>query len=591
MNEERARRKLSGILSADAVGYSRLMQDDEASTIRILADSKDLMTNLIQQYRGRVVDAVGDNLLAEFNSVVNATECAVKIQEELNTRSSELPEDKRMEFRIGINLGDVIEDGGTIYGDGVIIAARLEKLAKAGGICISGTVHEQVKNKLSLEYEYLGEKSVKNISEPIRAYLVLMGSSGVAPEKNRQLKLPDKPSIAVLPFVNMSGDSEQEYFSDGITEEIITGLSKIHRIFVIARNSTFTYKDKPINVQQVSKDLGVRYVLEGSVRKAKNQVRISAQLVDAVDGHHLWAERYDRNLKDIFALQDEITMKILTALQVELTAGEQARVYGKGTDNFEAYMKFLQAVKHYNRLKDGFPLARQIANEAIKLDENFPAPYIILAWMHWIEASLLWTESPADSLREAYSISQEVLALDDSIPDIHALLGAIHLYQKQYEEAITYGERAVVLGPNHVDVHAVMAHIYRFAGRFEEALGMIKKALRLQPNLSVDHIWYLMEISMCHYCLGRYEEAVSFAKQYRNVAEGLGHREVIWFYYLMLALNYIRMGLDQEARDALAELLRLFPTFSLEWYRQYNCYRDPKYLESQQKDLRKAGLK
>jgi len=254
-------------------------------------------------------------------------------------------------------------------------------------------------------------------------------------------------------------------------------------------------------------------------------------------------------------------------------------------------MKFLEAVKHYNRLKDGFPLARQIANEAIKLDENFPAPYIILAWMHWIEASLLWTESPADSLREAYSISQEVLALDDSIPDIHALLGAIHLYQKQYEEAITYGERAVVLGPNHVDVHAVMAHIYRFAGRFEEALGMIKKALRLQPNLSVDHIWYLMEISMCHYCLGRYEEAVSFAKQYRNVAEGLGHREVIWFYYLMLALNYIRMGLDQEARDALAELLRLFPTFSLEWYRQYNCYRDPKYLESQQKDLRKAGLK
>ena len=591
MTEERARRKLSGILSADAVDYSRLMQEDEASTIRNLQDSKRLMSELIDQFKGRVVDAVGDNLLAEFNSVVDATECAVKIQQELNTRNAELPHDKRMEFRIGINLGDVIENGGTIYGDGVIIAARLEKLAKTGGICISGTVHEQIKNKLSLEYEYLGEKLVKNISEPIRAHRVLMEPPGVAPEKNRELKLPDKPSIAVLPFVNISGDSEQDYFSDGITEEIITGLSKIHGMFVIARNSTFTYKDKPIKVQQVSKDLGVRYVLEGSVRKAKNQVRITAQLVDAVDGHHLWAERYDRNLKDIFALQDEITMKILTALQVELTVGEQARVYGKGTDNFEAYMKFLQAVKHYNRLKDGFPLARQLANEAIELDENFPAPYIILAWIHWIEASLLWTESSADSLREAYSISQEVLALDDSIPDIHALLGAIHLYQKQYEEAITYGERAVVLGPNHVDVHAVMAHIYRFAGRFEEALSMIKKALRLQPNLSVDHIWYLMEISMCHYCLGRYEEAVSFAKQYCNVAEGLGHREVIWFYYLMLALNYIRMGLDQEARDALAELLRLFPTFSLEWYRQYSCYRDPKYLESQQKDLRKAGLK
>ncbi|MGD8521238.1 MAG: adenylate/guanylate cyclase domain-containing protein [Desulfobacterales bacterium] len=473
MPEDRARRKLSGILSADVVGYSRLLEEDEASTIRNLEESKRLMSELIGQFNGRVVDAVGDNLLAEFNSVVDATECAVKIQEDLNTRNAELPEDKRMEFRIGINLGDVIEDGGTIYGDGVIIAARLEKLARAGGICISGTVHEQIKNKLSLEYEYLGEKSVKNISFRIRAYLVLTGPSGVAPDKNRVLKLPDIPSIAVLPFVNMSDDPEQEFFSDGITEEIITGLSKIHGMFVIARNSTFTYKDKPVKVQQVSNNLGVRYVLEGSVRKAGSRVRITAQLVDGIDGHHLWAERYDRELKDIFALQDEITMKILMALQVELTVGE----------------------------------------------------------------------------------------------------------------------KAVVLGPNHVDVHGGMAHIYRFSGRFDEALGMIKKALRLQPNLSVNHIWFLMEISMCHYCLGSYEVAVSFAKQYRKVAEGLGHSETIWVYYLMLTLNYMRMGLEKEARHALAELLRLFPEFSLEWNRIYSIYKDPKYMESQQEDLRKAGLK
>jgi adenylate cyclase len=591
MNEERARRKLSGILSADAAGYSRLMEKDETSTIRQLEDSKTLMSKLIQQFKGKVVDAVGDNLLAEFNSVVDATECAVKIQEELNTRNAELSEDKRLEFRIGINLGDVIEDGGTIYGDGVIIAARLEKLAKAGGICISGTVHEQVKNKLSLEFEYLGEKSVKNISEPIRAHHILMRPSGVAQKKNNELKLPDKPSIAVLPFVNMSGDSEQEYFSDGITEEIITGLSKIHGMLVIARNSTFTYKNKPTKVQQVSKDLGVRYVLEGSVRKAKNQVRITAQLVDAVDGHHLWAERYDRELKDIFALQDEITMKILTALQVELTGGEKALIYGKGTDNFEAYLKCLQAYKYYNRLKDGFPMARQLANEAIELDENFPSPYILLGWIHWVEARLQWTESLTDSIREAYSISQKALALDDSIPDIHALLGVILLYQMQHEEAITYGERAVILGPNHSDVHALMAHIYRFSGRFEEALVMIKKALRLQPNLSVNHVWCMMEISMCHYCLGKYEGAISFAKQYRNVAEELEVKEAIWPYYLLLTLNYMRMGLDQEARDALAELLRRFPEFSLEWNRIYSIYRDPKYLEAQQKDLKKAGLK
>jgi adenylate cyclase len=591
MSEDRAKRKLSGILSADVVGYSRLMQKDETSTIRDLAENKRLMNQLIGQFNGRVVDAVGDNLLAEFNSVVDATECAVKIQEELKTRNDELPEDHRMEFRIGINLGDVIEDGGTIHGDGVIIAARLEKLAKAGGICISATVHEQVKNKLSLAYKYLGEKSVKNISEPIRAYLVLMGPFVIAPEKNRELKLPDKPSIAVLPFVNMSGDPEQEYFSDGITEEIITGLSKIHGMFVIARNSTFVYKDKAVKVQQVSKDLGVRYVLEGSVRKAGNRVRITAQLVDGIGGHHLWAERYDRELKDIFALQDEITMKILTALQVKLTVGEEARVYGKGTDNFEAYMKFLQAIKYYNRLKEGFPLARQKANEAIEVDENFASPYILLASMCWIEARLQMTESPANSIKEAYSICQKALALDDSIADIHALLGAIHLYQKQHEQAINYGERAVVLGPNHVDVHAMMAHIYRFSGRFDAALDMIKKALRLQPYLSVIHLWCLMEISMCHYCLGRHEEAVSFAKQYLKVAKGLGHNEFVWGYYLMLTLNYMKMGLEKEARDALAEMLRLFPEFSLEWNRIYSVYKDPKYMESQQEDLRKAGLK
>ena len=591
MPEKRARRKLCGIFSADAVGYSRLMEKDETSTIRNLENSKRLMSELIEQFKGRVIDAPGDNLLAEFASVVDATECAVKIQEAFNNRNAELPQDKRMEFRIGINLGDVIEDSDTIYGDGVIIAARLEKLANAGGICISGTVREQVKNKLSLKYECLGEKSVKHISEPIRAYHVLMGPSVVTPEKNMELKLPDKPSIAVLPFVNMSGDPDQEYFSDGITEEIITGLSKIHEMFVIARNSSFTYKGKPAKVQEVGEELGVRYVLEGSVRKAGNQVRITAQLVDAQTGNHLWAERYDRELEDIFALQDDITMKILTALQVELTAGEQARVFAKGTANFEAYMKFLQASKYFSRLKDGFPMTRQKAYEAIELDPNFPAPFVLAAWTHWLDVRMQWTENPADSLREAYSLSQKALALDAAFPDIYTLLGSIYLYQRKHEEAITYGEKAVVLGPNLADVHAFMAHIYRFSGRFKEALKMIEKALRLQPHLSVHHIWYLMEISMCHHCLGRYAEAVSFANQYRDLAEGLGYSEIAWVYYLMLTLNYMRMGMEQEARDACAKLLRLFPEFSLEWNRNYSLYRDPKYLEIQQRDLRKAGLK
>jgi adenylate cyclase len=562
------------------------MEEDEASTILNLAESKRLMNELIEQFNGRVVDAVGDNLLAEFNSVVDATECAVNIQEELKTRNEELLEDHRMEFRIGINLGDVIEDGHTIYGDGVIIAARLEKLAKAGGICISGTVHEQVKNKLSLEYEYSGEKSVKNISVPIRAYHIRMGPSVVAPEKNSELKLPEKPSIAVLPFVNMSGDTDQEYFSDGITEEIITGLSKIHEMFVIARNSSFTYKGRPVKVQQVSADLGVRYLLEGSVRKAGDRVRITAQLVDAITGNHLWAERYDRDLIDIFALQDDITMKILTALQVELTSGEQARVFAKGTTNFEAYVKFLQASKYFSR--GNFVLTRQNAYEAIELDQNFPAPYVLVAWTHWFDARFERTESPVDSFKQAYSISQKALALDDSIPDVHALGGGIHLYQRQHEEAIAAGERAVFLGPNHAEAHAIMAHILRFAGRFEEAISMIKKALRLQPSY---HYWYLMELSMCYYWTGRYEEAISVARKFRKLAESGGNAEAIWGYHLMLTLNYIKLGLEQEAHDAATELLRLFPAFTLEWDRRYSCYKDPEYLESQHKDLRKAGLK
>ncbi|UCG05571.1 MAG: adenylate/guanylate cyclase domain-containing protein [Desulfobacterales bacterium] len=586
MPEKRARRRLCGILSADAVGYSRLMEKDEKSAIRTLEDSKRLMSELIEQFKGRVVDAPGDNLLAEFVSVVDAAECAVRIQEALNKRNAELPEDKRMEFRIGINLGDVIEEGGTIYGDGVIIAARLEKLAKAGGICISGTVHEQVKNKLSLRYEYLGEKSLKHISEPIRAYHVLMEPSVSASEKNGFLKLPDKPSIAVLPFVNMSGDSEQEYFSDGITEEIITGLSKIHEMFVIARNSSFTYKGKPVKVQQVSRDLGVQYVLECSVRKAGNRVRIAAQLVDALTGNHLWAERYDRDLIDIFALQDDITMKILTALQVELTMGEQARVFAKGTTNFEAYIKFLQASKYFSR--GNFVLARQNAYEAIELDQNFPAPYVLVAWTHWFDARFETTESPVDSFKQAYSTSQKALALDDSIPDVHALVGGIHLYQRQHAKAIAAGERAVFLGPNHAEAHAIMAHILRFAGRFEEAISMIKKAVRLQPSY---HYWYLMELSMCCYWTGRYEEAISVAKKFRQLAESAGHAEAIWGYHLMLTLNYMKLGLDQEARDAATELLRLFPAFTLEWDRRYSCYKNPEYLESQHKDLRKAGLK
>ena len=392
MTTQEVKRKLTAILSADVKGYSRLMGEDEEGTIRTLNTYKEVMTTLIQQQRGRVVDAPGDNVLAEFASVVDAVRCAVEIQKELKTRNAELPENRRMEFRIGVNLGDVVEDGEQILGDGVNIAARMESLADGGGICISGTVYDHIENKLPFGYGYIGEQTVKNIAKPVRVYRVLMEPgvtiprvtaetevkqrpwqktaliagailiviiaavaiwklyirpippTEVASKEKMVFPLPDKPSIAVLPFVNMSGDPKEEYFSDGITEEIITALSKVPYLFVISRQSTFTYKGKPVKVKQVSEELGVRYVLEGSVRKAGDKVRITAQLIDAITGHHLWAERYDRDLKEIFALQDEITMKIITALQVKLTQGEQAAMIGKGTKNLEAFLKCLQSL-------------------------------------------------------------------------------------------------------------------------------------------------------------------------------------------------------------------------------------------------------
>jgi adenylate cyclase len=589
MMEERAKRKLIAILSADVKGYSRLMGEDEEATVRTLKAYRQLITELTEKHRGRIVDSPGDNVLAEFSSVVDAVRCAVEIQEELRVRNAGLPENRRMEFRIGINLGDVIEEGERIYGDGVNVAARIEGLAEGGGVCISGTAFDQVESKLGLEFEYLGEQPVKNIKKPIRAYRVRMERGVPDVKTSQEHTLPDKPSIAVLPFDNMSGDPEQEYFSDGITEEIITALSKIPKMFVIARNSTFTYKGKPVKVQQVGDELGVRYVLEGSVRKAGNRVRITAQLVDAVTGHHLWAERYERDLKDIFALQDEITYKILTSLQVTLTEGEQVRVWATRTDKLDAFLKYLQARRYAGLFtKEGNVFARQIAQEAINLDEKYSDPYVLIAGSHWFDARFGWSESPPESFKKAYLAVQKAQALDDSNPGVHILLGGLHLYERQYEKAIAEGQSALALGPNDAEIHASMAHILRFAGRFEEAIVLNQSALRLQPHYPS---WYLGELAMCYYYVGRHEEAIRLAEEFFNLADSRGEKFISYWYYAILAMNYIRLGRDQEAREAAADIIRLFPEYSLEWDRQFSVYKDPEHLERQHEDLRKAGLR
>jgi len=449
MTTQEVKRKLTAILSADVEGYSRLMGEDEKGTVRTLNAYKEAMTGVIQNHHGRVVDAPGDNVLAEFGSVVDAVECGVKIQRELKTRNSELSENRRMEFRIGINLGDVIEEGDKIFGDGVNIAARLESLSKAGGICISGTAYDQVESKLALEFEYLGEQGVKNIKKPVRAYCVKTKSVVSDVEENRELPLPATPSIAVLPFTNMSGDPAQEYFSDGITEEIITWLSKIPRLFVTARHSTFVFKNKVVSIRDVGQQLGVQYVLEGSIRKSGDRIRVTAQLIDVKTDQHVWADRYDRELKDVFAIQDEITMNIIIALEVKLREGEQAALRARGTYNLEAYLKSLQAMDYLEQLsKEGNILARQKYQEAVALAPEYASAYAGIAWTYLLEAWLGWSESPQQSIALAMQYAQKCLALDESLPDAHAVLGHVYFVMRQWDKAVEECELAVSLHPN-----------------------------------------------------------------------------------------------------------------------------------------------
>jgi adenylate cyclase len=630
MSTERYGRKLTAILSADVKGYSRLMGEDEEATIRTLTAYREVMANLIQKHRGRVVDSPGDNVLAEFKSVVDAIRCAVEIQEELKVRNAEVPEDRKMEFRIGINLGDVIVDGERLYGDGVNIAARIEGLAEGGGICISGTVYDHVKNKLALSYEYQGEQAVKNISEPVRVYRVLMEpgapaevkrekkpglrrwqwaalvvtavlvvgaaagviwnfylrpsspSEKVPSDKIQALELPDKPSIAVLPFTNMSDDPEQEYFSDGITEDLIIDLSRISGLFVIARNSVFIYKGKAVKIAEVGRALGVRYVLEGSVRKADNRVRITAQLVDTTTEGHLWGERYDRDLKDIFSLQDEVAQKIVAALAVKLTEDEEKRLVRKYTDNMEAYDSFLHGLEYKNRYtKEANVQARQMYKRAIDLDPEFAAAYAHLGLTYFHEWSLGWSEDP-QSLEQAFELAQRAIALDDSLPEAHAILGEVYLWKKRHEQAIAELEKTIALNPNDADGIARLGNILNWTGRPEEAIELEKKAMRLNP---VHPVWYLWNLGHAYFLTGRCEEAIETLKRVLDRNPGFLPAHVY------LTASYIELGRDEEARAQAAEVRKLNPqTTSTEAWKQRIPYKDQAVSERLFEDLRKAGV-
>jgi adenylate cyclase len=634
MSTKDFKRKLSAILSADVAGYSRLMGEDEAATVEAITTYREIMGGLIRQHRGRVVDSPGDNILAEFGSVVDAVQCAVAVQKEFQARNTELPENRRMEFRIGINLGDVIEEEERIYGDGVNIAARLEALADPGGVCVSKTAFDHIETKLPLGYEYLGDQTVKNIARPVGAYRVLMEprvtvageiekekavpvgrrkailAGGVAlalvviaaliwnyyfrpppmevaSVEKMAFPLPEKPSIAVLPFSNLNGDPTQDYIADGISENIISALSKISEMFVIASNSTFTYKGKPVKIQQVSEELGVRYVLEGSAQKVGNRVRITAQLIDATTGHHLWSEKYDRDLKDLFALQDEIAQKIILELQVKLTEGDQARVSKKTTTNLEAWSCAVRGLTLFKRTsRENTAKAIKLFERAVKLDPNYVWAWVKLAWMHYSESR--YSQSPSESFKKAVQISQKVLALNDSDPDVRALSGIIYLRQKRYKEAIAEGKKATELGPTNAHAYLFLAVTMNTVGRFDDAIPLVKRAMRVHPYYPA---YYLMWLGSAYRMTGRYDEALTVYKQLLD--RSLKGEFPAFAGHLFLAEVYAELGQDEKARTHAAEVLRLNAEFSLNRISKVTTYgfKDPAHLERRVNALRKAGLK
>jgi adenylate cyclase len=582
MAEEGFKRMLAAILSADVKGYSRLMGEDEDATVSTLMAYREIMTMLIAKHQGRVVDSPGDNLLAEFTSVVNAVRCAVKTQDELKIRNDVLPENRKMEFRIGVHLGDVIVEGERIYGDGVNMAARIEGLAEGSGISISGTVYDSIENKLDLSYKFQGEHTVKNIKTPVRVYKVRKKSSITVSGDEGEHKLPDRPSIAVLPFANISGDPEQEYFSDGITEDLITDLSKVSGLFVIARNSVFTFKGMAVKVKELGKKLGVRYVLEGSVRKAGNRVRITAQLVDASTEGHLWAERYDRDLIDIFSLQDEVTQKIVAALTVKLTDDEQERLLQKDTNNLEAYDYNLRGLESlYRWTKESMAEAQQMLEKAINIDPEYASAYSNLGKCYWANWANGWSQDP-QSLEQAFELSQRAIALDDSLTSARIVLSDVYLWKKFHDQAIASIERAVNLNPNCADAIEQHGEILIWAGKPQEGIELVRRAMRLNP---IYPVWYLCNLGHAYFLLDQHEEAIEIFK--RAIIINPDFLPV----HLILTLIYAEKGCREEAKAEFAEISRISPeSTSLRAWCQRLPYKDQSVSERIIKGLRKAGL-
>ena len=592
MAEDRVDRRLAAIWAGDIAGYSRLMGVDEEGTLRQLkAHRKELVDPKITEHRGRTVKTTGDGMLVEFVSVVDAVRCAVDIQRGMVERNINVPLDKRVEFRIGINVGDIIIDGDDIFGDGVNVAARLEALADPGGIMVSSVVHDQVRDKLSFGFDDMGEQSVKNIARPIGVHRVSLAETApltvnqpVTAASKSESARSNRPSIAVLPFANMSGDPEQEYFADGISEDIITGLSKLRWFFVIARNSSFTYKGKAVDVKRAARELGVRYILEGSVRKGGNRVRITAQLVDAATGNHIWADRYDGDLTDVFALQDEITKKVVAAIEPKLLEAEGIRSQNRSPEDLGAWDMVIHANSLFWRLtKDEGEAAIAMLRRAVERYPNYAPAQSMLAFMMLVQSYLGWSVSERESLvKQAGALATRAVVLDDSDPWAHLALGYVAYTMRRTDEAVEEFHRALDLNPNFAAAHGYLGLALALDGQSDQAIVHLKQAILMSPHDPQNTV-FNMGLAGGHYLAGRYNEAVGFARtalQQRHGWTG-AHR----IYVASLA----QAGQIDEARAALARLKELHPEMTIAWIERnvpYTSSQMPKFLEG----MRKAGL-
>ena len=576
---EDTQRRLSAIVFTDVVGYSRLMSADETGTLAALRlHRSELLDPLIAEHGGRIVKTMGDGLLLEFPSVVDAVKCSVGIQRGMFERNSGIADIAALRLRVGVHLGDVIFEGDDIFGDGVNIAARIETLAEPDGIAISDDAHRQVRDRLDIAWRDGGEHQVKNIARPVSVWRWTPAEQRSLPSASDPLTPPDGPSIAVLPFDNMSGDQEQTYFADGITEDIITEISKIAGLMVISRNSTFTYKGKATKAQDVCRDLGVRYVLEGSVRKAGERVRITAQLIDGRSGGHVWAERYDRDLADIFAVQDDVTAKIVRELEINLVDGANSRSARVETDIPEAYDCVLRGREQYRLFsKDGNLRARQLYEKAIELDPNYAAAYAGLAGTCMHD----WFQGSPDALDQAFELARKANGLDPSLPLVYEALGNIYVFRKQYDEALAAIKQWIEIEPGNADAYANLAAILHFSGEPEQVAPLIEKAIRLNPFYP---FYYTLYIGQAYLMMQRYEDAVETLKRsaMRNPEALPAH--------LYLAACYGHMGKDVAARAAMAEVRRLLPDISKEWVKTIFTYKRAADLDRLIDGLHKAGL-